>query len=66
MTYLSDKLLRISDVSERLRISKSTIYKWVKDGRFPEPIILGDGASRWVEGEINEWLENRPRGVQGD
>ena len=64
------KLLRIGEVSEWLNISRSTIYKWVNDGEFPEPGVLGqdDGkrsATRWREEEVQEWLETRPRGVQG-
>ena len=64
------KLLRIGEVSEWLNISRSTIYKWVNDGEFPEPEVLGqdDGkrsATRWREEEVQEWLETRPRGVQG-
>ena len=64
------KLLRIGEVSEWLNISRSTIYKWVNDGEFPEPVVLvqDDGkrsATRWREEEVQEWLETRPRGVQG-
>jgi len=48
---------------------QSVIYKWVKEDRFPEPLILGqsDGkrsASRWKTSEVVEWLDSRPRGVQ--
>lgn len=63
------KLLRVGEVSEWLNISRSTIYKWVSDGEFPQPVVLGqdDGkrsASRWREDEVLEWLDSRPRGVQ--
>lgn len=70
MTSPSKKMLRIAEICDWLNVSKSTIYKWVKDGNFPQPIILGDGdrsaASRWVEQEVIDWLEERPRGVQND
>ena len=62
----SEKLLRIREVSEWLGVSKTTVYKWVKEGRFPEPVILADHASRWVEAEIVDWLASRPRGVKDD
>lgn len=63
------KLLRVGEVSEWLNVSRSTIYKWVHDGEFPEPVVLGqdDGkrsASRWKEDEVLEWLDSRPRGIQ--
>ena len=63
------KLLKVGEVSEWLNVSRSTIYKWVNEGEFPEPVVLGqdDGkrsASRWKEAEVVDWLESRPRGVQ--
>ena len=63
------KLLKVGEVSEWLNVSRSTIYKWVHEGEFPEPVVLGqdDGkrsASRWKEDEVVDWLESRPRGGQ--
>lgn len=67
MTSPSDnRLLRIAEVCRWLNVSKTTIYKWVKEGRFPEPIILADHASRWREDEVGEWLNSRPTGVKND
>jgi prophage regulatory protein len=70
MTSPSKQMLRVSEIADWLNVSKTTIYKWVKDGNFPEPIILGEGdrsaASRWLKEEVDLWLESRPRGVQGD
>lgn len=62
----SEKLLRIREVAKWLGVSTTTIYKWVKEDRFPKPIILADHASRWVEAEIADWLASRPRGVKDD
>jgi prophage regulatory protein len=70
MTSPSKQMLRVSEIADWLNVSKTTIYKWVKDGNFPEPIILGEGdrsaASRWLKEEVDLWLQSRPRGVQGD
>tara|TARA_R100000664_G_C2707846_1_gene105743 strand:+ start:249 stop:377 length:129 start_codon:yes stop_codon:yes gene_type:complete len=37
----------------------------VQEGAFPKPVVLGkpekNGTSRWVESEVQEWLDNRPR-----
>lgn len=69
MTFHSEnRLMRIAEISDWLNVSKSTIYKWVSDGTFPKPIILGEesgarnSASRWVEQEVVDWLAARPRG----
>lgn len=48
----------ISSIAERLAISRSAIYAWVKDGRFPAPTKLGRN-SRWITSEVNAWVEER-------
>lgn len=58
------KLLRIREVAEWLGVSQSAIYKWVAEGRFPPPVKLGDEsqkrvASRWIESEVQKWIEER-------
>ena len=56
-----DKLLTRQEVQSRCRISRSTIYRLKKQGRFPTPIRVGDRAVRWKESEIDEYIGNRPR-----
>tara|TARA_R100001377_G_scaffold11634_1_gene5815 strand:+ start:1534 stop:1758 length:225 start_codon:yes stop_codon:yes gene_type:complete len=61
-----ERLLKIAELTEWLGISHSTIYKWVNDGSFPKPLVLGDtgaknSSTRWIEAEIVEWLATRPR-----
>ena len=50
------RLLRISEVAARTGLSRSTIYEWSADGRFPAPVRLGGRLARWVESEVEEWL----------
>lgn len=38
-------------------ITPSTLYKGIKTGRFPAPIKLGPGTSRWRRSEILVLLE---------
>ena len=56
-----DRLLTREEVQDRCRISRSTIYRLMREGRFPSPIRVGDRAVRWKESEINKYLANRPR-----
>lgn len=48
----------ITSIAERLAISRSTIYAWVKEGRFPAPAKLGK-TSRWLTSEIDLWVSDR-------
>ncbi|WP_202913263.1 helix-turn-helix transcriptional regulator [Acuticoccus sediminis] len=39
-------------------ITPSTLYRGVKSGRFPAPLKLGAGTSRWRRSEIVALLEH--------
>ena len=58
-----NKLYRISQLVDRLNISKSTIYLWVSEGKFPPSFKIGDGTSVWHEGAINSWIESKEKEV---
>lgn len=56
MNGASNRLLRISDVIDRVGLSSATIYRHIRAGVFPEPIHVGS-ASRWPSKEIDAWIE---------
>ena len=53
------RLLGVSEVAARTGLSRSTIYDWSADGRFPRPVPLSARAKRWVEAEVEQWLRGR-------
>ena len=53
-------LLRINEVTDRTRLSRSTIYNMMKAGTFPKSRRAGRQSIFWLESEINDWLENLP------
>lgn len=40
-------------------LSRSTIYKYISEDRFPKPVSLGERSVGWVDGEIEEWILSR-------
>lgn len=54
---MSMKLIRIKDVMDRTGLARSTIYKYISEGKFPKPIKLGSRAVAWVEAEIDGWIQ---------
>ena len=38
--------------------SRTTMYKLIKNGKFPPPIKIGK-KSLWVESEINDWIKEQ-------
>ena len=41
--------------------SRVKVWRDVRDGLFPAPIILGPNSVGWYENEVDEWLASRPR-----
>ncbi len=62
-THPRRRVLRRPEVEDRTGLARSTIYKLIGQGEFPEPIKLGSRSVGWVEGEIERWIESRRRGV---
>ena len=55
------RLLRIGEVKRRTGLSETTIWRRRREGRFPQPVDLGNGFLGWYEHEIQKWVEDRPR-----
>jgi len=56
----SEILLKADQVSERIGVSKSTLYRYVAQGHFPRPIELrAGGAVRWPASLVNAWIAQR-------
>jgi len=53
----AEKYLRIKQVLESVPVSKSTIWQWVKDGKFPAPIKLGPATTCWKLSDVRRFLE---------
>lgn len=51
-----ERVLRLSELTGILNVSKSHIYAQVEKGHLPQPIKLGKRASGWLLSEINEVL----------
>ena len=57
----SDRLLRRPEVEVQTGLTRSTIYRLMRAGEFPEPLKLGPRAVRWRATEIESWIAERPR-----
>ena len=60
---MTDRLLTRQQVEDRCGLSRSSIYRKMRQQppTFPTPIKISERAVRWVESEVSEWLASRPR-----
>jgi prophage regulatory protein len=49
---------RLRDVIRITALSRSTIYRRIAEGRFPEPVHLGGRASGWPRAALQQWVDN--------
>lgn len=55
------ELLTRQQVEKLIGIKRSTIYKLMREGVFPEPIKISGGTVRWPKAELETWVNSRPR-----
>ncbi len=51
--------IRLEQVKARTGLSRSTLYAYIRDGRFPSPVTISDRCVAWVESEIDTWIAER-------
>jgi prophage regulatory protein len=53
------RLLRLPQVCEITGLSRSSIYQFQAENRFPRAVKISERAVGWVEHEIQTWLAER-------
>jgi predicted DNA-binding transcriptional regulator AlpA len=52
------KLLDYKQVAEKLGIDKASFWTYIQSKEsFPKRVLIGPRSSRWVDEEVDEWLE---------
>ncbi len=49
-----DRILRTREVLKLEGISRTTLWRWVRDGKFPAPVELGNNCIGWTESSLTE------------
>ena len=50
------RLIRFKEVQHRVGLGRSTIYRWMAEGKFPKPVQLGGYSVAWAEHDIDAWI----------
>lgn len=57
------KVYMLEDLQEVLGLARTTVYRWLRDGRLIPPISDGSGwgrgsrRKRWCASEVHAWVE---------
>ncbi|WP_308446471.1 AlpA family transcriptional regulator [Chitinimonas sp. BJYL2] len=53
------RVVKLVEVIDKTGLSRSSIYAFIADGRFPKPLPLGDRRVGWLESEVEDWIQAR-------
>lgn len=58
-----EQLIRINELASHkgrpglIPVSPATLWRWVKAGKFPEPIRLSERVTAWEASKVSAWIE---------
>jgi predicted DNA-binding transcriptional regulator AlpA len=53
------RLLSRREVMDRIGVSYTTLWSWMRLGKFPRSREIG-GKIAWIEAEVDRWIANLP------
>lgn len=53
------KVMRLNQVIESTGLGRSTIYKFIAEGKFPAPLKLSERCVGWLDSEVQLWIKSR-------
>jgi prophage regulatory protein len=58
-TTKTTRLLSRREVMDRIGVSYSTLWSWMRNGKFPRSREVG-GKIAWIEAEVDRWIADLP------
>lgn len=52
-----NKFIRLEEVRSITGLSRSSIYQFISDGKFPRQIKIGARAVAWDDADIQKWID---------
>ncbi|WP_373278024.1 helix-turn-helix transcriptional regulator [Andreprevotia lacus] len=59
MVKPNHQFVRMRDVVLMLDVSRSTIYRWIDEGKFPSPVNLSERTIAFRQKDLDEWAATR-------
>lgn len=58
---MTDRYLRRTEIERSTGLSRTSIYRRIHEGTFPEPYNLGGNCIRWREQDLIDWKSPHER-----
>jgi prophage regulatory protein len=53
------RYIRFKELRSLIPLGRTTIWRMMRDGRFPQSRRIGKMATAWLESEVEEWIRQR-------
>ncbi len=53
------KYIRFKELRKLIPLGRTTIWKMMREGRFPQSRRIGKVATAWLEHEVEDWIKER-------
>jgi prophage regulatory protein len=53
------RILKFKDIAPMVRLSRSTIWRKMRDGSFPRCRKISERSVGWLDTEIHDWIANK-------
>lgn len=66
---MSQQIVRVADIATTkaskglLPVSPATIWRWVREGKFPKPYKLGESVTVWDLEKVEAFIAQRAAGA---
>jgi prophage regulatory protein len=54
---MSMRFIRFKELRQRIPLGRTTIWKMMREGRFPQSRKIGKMAAAWLESEVEDWMK---------
>ncbi|HIF5822074.1 TPA: AlpA family transcriptional regulator [Vibrio parahaemolyticus] len=55
------QLINLKEVIYLTGLKRSSIYKFMDEGHFPQSVSIGGRSVMWDESDINQWIREKIR-----
>jgi prophage regulatory protein len=66
---MAQRVIRVAEIATTkskkglLPVSPATVWRWVREGKFPKPFKLGESVTVWDAAEVEAFIARRAGGA---